>query len=228
MHALKAETRMRVGGSWLAIGALLLAGALIFHGPPAADTGAQMNAIAEAPTRWALVHWVAATALFLFAVAGLVILAAPSRLTRNGWTVSAWAVLVVGALWTATTAVAEATAVTGAARSGNLAMFEAWWAFSGGMATGFTLLALAMAGVAGSEARADHAVTPRWASWTGAAAGAASFTGWALGMWLGVEAGNLVWVISTLVMCLWILWFGVSLVRANDVPAGHIAVEPGG
>lgn len=211
-----AGARVRVAGAWLAVASLLLGGALAFHGPLAADLDGQMRMIAAAGTRWAVVHWVAAVALSLFAVVGLLVLAAGSRLTQDWWTVSAWAVLPVGALWTVVTAVAEATAVADAAAAGNRAAFEAWWAFAAGMATGFTFLALAVATIAGNEARTFHRVTPVWASWVGLGAGVASFLGWALGMWLGIAFGNLLWVASSLVMCLWILWFGVALTRTAD------------
>jgi hypothetical protein len=117
------QTGLRVAGSWLALGSLLLAVALVFHGPLATDMDTQTKVIAEGATRWVVVHWVAAGALSLFAVAGLVVLASDSRLRQGWWTTTAWAVLPVGALWTLTTAVAEATAVAGAAVSGNRAMF---------------------------------------------------------------------------------------------------------
>ena len=209
------ETRMRVAGGWLAAGALLLAGVLVFHGPPAAEMADQMKFIAEGATRWAMVHWVAAAALSLFAVAGLVVLAAESRLTEDWWTTSAWAVLPVGALWTMTTAVAEATALAGAAVSGNTAMFEAWLTFSEGKANGFAFLALAIALIACNEARTSDRATPVWASWIGAVVAVVSFLGWALLSWFGIGVASLVWVASSLVMCLWLLWFGVALMRAS-------------
>ena len=96
-----------------------------------------------------------------------------------------------------------------AARSGAVAFAE-------GKAAGFTFLALAVAVIAGNEARAAHRVTPVWASAIAAVAGVASFVGWALGIWLGISLGNLLWVASSLVMCLWTLWFGVTLVRTPE------------
>jgi hypothetical protein len=60
----------------------------------------QMQMIADGSLRWSIVHWTAAAALSFFAIAGLVALAAGSRLTQDWWTLSAWAVLPVGALWT--------------------------------------------------------------------------------------------------------------------------------
>lgn len=207
------DTHMRVAGAWLGAGGLLLATALVFHGPPAVDVTDQMQIVAGGAGRWATVHWIAAAALSLFAVAGLVVLSAGSRLTGDWWTMSAWAVLPVGALWTMTTAVAEATAVTAAAVSGNVAMFESWWAFSEGKANGFAALALAIVLVARNEARASDRVMPVWASWTGVVVAAGSFLGWVLGSWLGIGAGGPIWLLSSLVMCLWLLWFGVALMR---------------
>jgi hypothetical protein len=209
-----AETGMHVAGAWLAIASAVLAGALIVHGPIHPDLSHQMNVIAEGSTRWAIAHWAAAAALSLFAVTGLIVLAAGSRLTEDWWTMSAWGVLPVGALWTMTTAVAEATAVADAAVAGNTAMFEAWWAFSEGKATGFMFLALAVAVIAGNEARTARGATPAWASRVAAVAGTGAFFGWALGMWLGIGLGSLIWVASSIVMCLWTLWFGLSLALA--------------
>jgi hypothetical protein len=228
MHVPNTETGTRVAGGWLAIASFLLAGALIFHGPLATDMSAQMRVIAEGASRWVVVHWVAAAALSCFAVAGLVALSAGTRLTRNWWTISAWAVLPVGALWTMTTAVAEATVIAGAAVSGNAPMFEAWWAFAEAKATGFVVLALAVAVIAGNEARMPHGATPAWASWAAAVAATAAFAGWAMGMWLSIGPGSLIWVVSSLVMCLWMLWFGLALMRAGPGLPGRIAGEPAG
>lgn len=208
-----AETGTRVAGAWLAAASALLATAFLFHGPLAATLGEQMALIAAAPTRWIVVHWAAAASLSMFAITGLLVLAARSRLTESGWAMSAWAVIVVGALWTVNTAVAEATSVTGAAISGNEAMFRAWWQFAEGKASGFVFLALAVALIAGHEAHEPQRATPAWAAWIATAAGIGSFVGWALSMWLGIPAGSLLWVASSLVMCLWFLWFGVALAR---------------
>ena len=121
MHA---DIGPRVAGMWLAVASLLLAAVLAFHGPLAPNLSEQMKVIAADATRWAVVHWVAAAALSLFAVSGLVVLSSGSRLTQNWWTMSAWAVLPVGALWTVTTAVVEVTVIADAAVSGNTDMFE--------------------------------------------------------------------------------------------------------
>lgn len=212
-----ASTGTRVAGSSLAVAAALLAGVLLFHGPLAADPGAQMRAIAEGAGRWAAVHWVAAIALSLFAVAGLAALGAGSRLTQSPGAMFAWAVLTVGALGTVATAVIEVTVVAGAAVAGETGTFGAWWAFAEGMANGFAFLALAVAVIAGREARSPGPATPAWAAWIGAIAGVVSFLGWALGSWFDVAGASLVWLLASLVMCLWLLWFGLALART---PAG--------
>jgi hypothetical protein len=218
-----AETGMRAAGFWLALAAFLLGAALAFHGAPSPDFGVQMQLIADGSLRWSIVHWVAAAALSFFAVAGLVVLAAGSRLTEDWWTLSAWAVLPVGALWTVSTAIAEATVIFDAAISGNRVGFEAWWVFAEGMANGFAAMALAFTVIAVNETRAAAAV-PVWASWIAAVAGAASFAGWVLGSWLDVAIGGAIWVVSSLVICLWLLWFGVTLARAGR---SYAARQPG-
>lgn len=204
---------VRVGGIWLALASFFMIAALAFHGPIAPDLGEQMSRIADAAVPWSVVHWIAAGALSMYAVAGLLVLTARSRLTEGAWTMSAWAVLSVGALWTMTTAIAETTAVTHAAVTGNYEMFEAWWRFAEGKATGFALLALAVAVIAAHEARSPEGATPTWVAWMAALAGAGSFAGWALGMWLGVPVGNLLWVAASILMSLWTFWLGLALMR---------------
>lgn len=207
---------LKVAGACLALGSLLLVVGLVFHPPPAPDAAEQMAIVAEGATLWVAVHWVSAAALSLFAVSGLVVLAARSRLTENGWTMAAWGVLTVGALWTMTTAVAEATVIAEAAVSGNAATFEAWEAFANGKAAGVVFLSLAVAVVAGNEARAVHGATPAWAAWLAVVVAVAASAGFVLGMWLGIGLGGVVWVAFTVAMSAWTLWFGVALMR----PAG--------
>lgn len=206
---------VQVGGTWLAIASFLMIAVLVFHGPIAPDLGDQMTRIADAALRWSVVHWIAAAALSLYAVAGLIMLTSRSRLTEGWWTMTAWAVISVGALWTITTAVAETTVVANAAVSGSNETFEAWWAFAEGKGNGFAFLALAFAVIAGSEARSPEGVTPTWSAWTGVVAGVASFASWILGMWFGIGIGNLLWVVSTIVMSMWTLWFGAILMRTQ-------------
>src|SRR5215211_5927684 len=132
---------VQVGGVWLAIASFLMIVALGFHGPIADDLNDQMTRIAESTIRWSVVHWIAAAALTLYVVTGLVVLTGRSRLTDGWWTMTAWAVIPVAALWAMTTAVAEATVVANAAVSGSTETFEAWWAFAEGKANGFAVLA---------------------------------------------------------------------------------------
>lgn len=205
------EEGTRATGVWLAIASPLLAAALVGHGPIHPDMSQQMGVVADSPVRWAIVHWASAASLSLFALTGLIVLAARSRLTAAWWTISAWGVLTVGALWTMTTAVAEATVVATAAAAGDTATFEAWWAFSEGKATGFMFLALAVAVIAGNEAQTAHRATPAWASYIAIVAGIGAFLGWALGMWFGITLGSFIWLVASLVMSLWTLWFGLRL-----------------
>jgi hypothetical protein len=173
-----------------------------------------MTRIADGSTVWSVAHWIAAAAFSLYAVAGLVVLTSETRLTEGWWIMTAWAVLPVGALWTLTTAVAEATVVANAAVSGNSEVYEAWWAFAEGKANGFAFLALAVAVIAGNDARSAEGATPAWSASTAVVAGVASFTGWALGMWFGIGFGSLLWVASSILMSAWTVWFGVALSRS--------------
>lgn len=204
----------RVGGAWFAIASALMILVLVLHGPIAPDVTEQMTRISDMATTWSVAHWIAAAALSLYAVAGLIVLTSESGLTGGWWTTTAWAVIPIAALWTLTTAVAEATVVATAARSGNTEVFEAWWAFAEGKATGFSFVALAVAVIAGKDAQGGERATPAWSAWSAVVAGVASFTGWALGMWLGIGLGNLLWIISTILMCAWAVWFGVAVARS--------------
>lgn len=207
------DEAVRVGGAWLAIASFLMILALGLHGPIAADPGEQMTRIAEGAVRWSIAHWIAAAGLSLYAVTGLVVLTSQSRLTAAWWTITAWAVITVGALWTMTTAVAETTVVAGAAASGSGDTFAAWWAFAEGKAHGYAFVALAIAVIAANEARSGASVIPAWPCWVAVLAAIASFTGWVLGMWLGIGIGSPLWVASSILMSAWAVWFGISLAR---------------
>lgn len=207
--------QIRITGIWLATASFLMIAVLLFHGPIAPTLNAQMQKIANDAMGWSIVHWIAAVALSLYVLTGTIVLSSESRLTENGWTLTAWAVFSIGALWTLTTAVAEATVIANAAISGTKQTFEAWWAFAEGMANGFAFLALAVAVIAGNEARSTEGATPKWTAYSAVILGVSSFVGWALGMWFGVRLGNLLWLVSSIVMCLWILWFGVALIRSR-------------
>ncbi len=209
------NTAVRVIGTWLAIASVLIIATLVLHGPIAPDLGDQMRKVADGPVRWAVAHWVAAAALSLYAVTGLLVLTSGSRLTESWWTLTAWGVLPVGALWTMTTAVAEATVVANAAASGNVETFEAWWAFAEGKATGFAFVALAVAVIAGNEARSSERATPAWSARIAMVAGVVSFAGWALAMWFGIGLGSLFWLAASILMSVWTFWFGVALLRSR-------------
>ena len=169
----RSEQRTRVAGAWLALAAIVLALALVFHGPPSPDLGMQMMHIADGSLRWSIVHWAAAVSLSSFAVASLIVLTADSRLTQDWLTLSAWALLPVGALWTTSTAVSEATVIFDAAVAGNREVFDPWWKYAEGRANGFAAMALAFTVIAANEARTAHGGTPLWASRVAAIAGAA-------------------------------------------------------
>src|SRR5687768_16296516 len=207
---------VRVAGTWFAIASFLMVGVFVLHGPIAHDLNHQMQRIADGAARWTVVHWIAAFALSLYALTGLVVLASGSRLIESRSTMTAWATLVVSAMWTVMTAAVEATVVASAAVAGDIETFETWWAFASGMATGFAFFALSVGVIAANEARSSERATPVWSARVAMVAGAASFAGWALGMWFGVAFGSLLWVASSIVMSLWTFWFGVTLMRSQD------------
>jgi hypothetical protein len=213
----QSKMAVRVAGTWFATASLLMVAVLVGHGPISHDLNHQMHRIADAALRWIVVHWIAAAALSLHALTGLIVLASGSRLTEGRSTMTAWAMVVVSALWTLTTAVAEATVVAGAAVSGDIERFQAWWAFAEGKATGFAFFALAIVLIAANEARSSERATPVWSARVAMVAGVASFAGWALGMWFGVPLGSLLWVASSIVMSLWTLWFGIALMRSKAI-----------
>jgi len=209
------NTAVRVAGTWLAIASSLLIAALVVHGPLAPDLSDQMKKIADGAMAWSVIHWVSAASLSLYAVTGLIVLTSGSRLAGGWWTMTAWAVLTVSALWTMTTAVIEATVVTNAAVAGAKEMFEAWWAFAEGKASGIAFFALAVAVISGNEAQSSERAVPAWSAWIAMVSGVASFAGWALGRWFGVDFGNLLWVASSVLMSVWTLWFGFALMRSR-------------
>lgn len=209
------DTSIRVGGAGLAVGALLLAVGFALHPPPSPDPAEFMATIADAPTRWVAAHAATAIALSVFTIAGLIVLTAGSRLTQTWWSTTAWAVLIVSALWVTTAAVVEATVITEAAIAGDTAMFEAWSSFAEAHSAAFLFFVLAIAVIAGNEARSAYQTTPVWASWVGAIAGVVAFSGMVLVFGLGIALGGLIWVLFTIVMSLWLVWFGVALARSE-------------
>lgn len=209
------DTRIRAGGAWLAIGAIAFIASLLLHAEPAPDPAGFMANIAAAPTQWVIAHWLAAIAATLFVIAGLLVLTADSRLTQQWWTVTAWAVVTVGSLWIVSTALIEATVVTAAAVGGDTATFVEWQRFGQALAMAFVALTPAVALIALNEARTGPATTPVWASWLGAIAGLVAGVAFALLVGVGVAMAGIVWIPATLVMSVWVGWFGVSLARAD-------------
>lgn len=198
-------------GLWLGAGASLLIIALVFHGPPDPDLSVQMQHVAEGHTRWALVHWSAAVALFLISGSGFLKLIDQNTGGSPAGLRSAWLVLALGALLTVSTAVSEATVVSAAANAGDKATFVSWEKFSGGMANGFFALALATALIALAEARSDASRMPVWSCAAGTIFGVLSAVGWSLGEHFGIGIGGPIWLFSTLLMCVWLAWFGFAV-----------------
>lgn len=210
------QTGLRAAGVWLTGASLLLALALAFHGRLHPDLEVQMTRIAESASRWAAVHWTAAASFSCFAVAAVLILLSGSRLTCSGKTISAWALVLVGALWTLTTALTEVTVLADLAASGDLSQFKAWWSFAEGHGNGFSLLAVAVAVIAWNAIKDPQRLVPKWSAAVGAGAGLASFAGWALGVWFDVGPANLLWLLASGVMCVWLAWLGTALARASE------------
>ena len=94
----KSQSNNGIAGLWLGTGASLLIIALVFHGPPDPDLSIQMHHVAEGHTRWALVHWTAAVALFLMSGAGFLNLIDQNTGGSSTGLRSAWLVLALGAL----------------------------------------------------------------------------------------------------------------------------------
>jgi hypothetical protein len=210
------QTGQRTAGAWLAAASLLLVLALAFHGPLHPDLQMQMTRIAGSASRWAVVHWIAAAAFSCFAVAAILVLVSGSRLTVTGKMMSAWAVVLVGSLWTLTTAVTEVAVIPRLATSGDIPQFEAWWSFAEGNANGFSLLAVAVAVIAWNEITDPHRRVPKWSAAVGVGAGLASFAGWALGVWFDIGPANVLWVLASAVMCIWLASLGIVLARTSE------------
>jgi hypothetical protein len=75
---------------------------------------------------------------------------------------------------------------------------------------------MAVAVIAWNEAKDPRRLVPKWSAAVGAAAGLASLTGWALGVWLNIGPANVLWVIASGVMCLWLTWLGAALAGTVD------------
>ena len=68
----------------------------------------------------------------------------------------------------------------------------------------------------GTSTGIPHRLLPRWSAAIGAGAGLTSFAGWALGVWLDVGPANLLWLLASGVMCVWLDWLGTVLARTRD------------
>jgi hypothetical protein len=215
----KPKSNNGIAGLWLGTGASLLIIALVFHGPPDPDLSVQMQHIAEGHVRWALVHWTAAVALFLMSGAGFLKLIDQNTGGYIAGIRSAWLVFALGALLTVSTAVSEAAVVSAAANAGDKAAFHSWWEFGGGMGNGFFALAVATAFIAFAEARSDSGITPVWACAAGTVVGVLSAVGWSLGEHFNIGIGGPIWLISTLLMCAWLVWFGFAALRPARRPS---------
>lgn len=221
------DMRIRAGGAWLAMAALAFVVGLLLHSPPSPNPSEFMATIAGAPTQWVAAHWLSAIAASLFVIVGLIILTAESRLTHNWWTLTAWAVLIVGALWIVTAALVEATVSTAAAVEGDTATFETWQLFAEAHAAAFVAVAVPIALIAVNEARNGPETTPVWASWIGAAAGVVAGVAFVLVLGIGIAAAGIIWIASTIVMSLWTLWFGVALARSDGLTSTRaVQAEP--
>lgn len=221
------DLRTRVAGAWLAIGAVLFVPALVLHPPLTPDWAAFMAAIAAEPTRWAVIHWVAAGAFAAFVIAGLLILTSHSPFVQTWWTLSAWAVVVVGAFWFTLTAIAEATVVTAAAVAGDVTTFEAWLRFSFGSAVGVRILIPAIGVIAADEALSDRSVTASWAAWLGSLSAVVAIVGFIILFdTLGLVIGALIGLPALILTFLWMLWFGIGLARTAEGVDLVPTVEP--
>ena len=209
------RTATRVGGVWLAAGSLLMIAGLGLHGPIPPELGDRMTSIAGRPLAWTVAHWIAAAGLSLLAGAGLIILTSASRLTRRGRAMTAWMVVTLGALWTVTTAVAEATAVTATALSGDAEPFATWWSFAEGHAIGVVIVCLAVAVIATDDARSPHPSPRRWpATPPPSPASPRSPAGrWGCGSACRPEVS---WVAAAILVSGWTLWFGLALARRAE------------
>jgi len=204
------QTTSTTARLWLGTGASLLSLALVFHGPIDPDLTKQLHKVADGSHRWAIVHSGAAVALFLISGSAFLTLVARAAGETVAGHPGAWMVMALGALTTFTTAVAEATVVSGAAHHTDQATFDTWWAFSSGMANGFFALAIATGFIALAQLRSGASDMPRWAVRIGTTSGFVSAIGWSLGQHLGIWIGGPVWLVSTLVMCLFLAGYGLA------------------
>lgn len=203
-------------GGWLAAGALLVVLGLAIHPPPSPDPAVFMAIIADDLTRWLISHYASAIGFALWVGAALLVLAARSPLTRQWWTASAWALVAVGSMWVMFGWLLEATVIIDAVGADDAVAFERWQALIQGLDLGFFATALGVVAIAITEARADAHIIPPWAAWIGAVAAVlVTITGF-LALGLGIAAAGPGWLVSSIVLGLWALWFGIGLMRSGD------------
>lgn len=210
-----ASAPLRAAGVTLVAAALAFVVGLAFHPPPSPNPAEFMAMIAADPTRWVAAHWLSAISLAGFAIAGLIVLTARSSLTDHWSTVVAWAVFVVSAVWITNAALSEATAVTAASVAGDSAAFEVWQAYAGAYSVAFIGFGGAVAIIAAQHARDPHGLTPRWAAGLGAVVSGVAVVAYLLNFAVGVALAGPVWLGTTFVMSLWLLWLGIALTRGG-------------
>ena len=200
----------KVAGLWLAFGGLLLAIVLPVHGPINSDLSVQMSHIAEGYGKWSVAHWLAFVSLIALTGAGLMFTIETALGRGMGAPLWAWVLFALGSFVTVVTAVTEATAISTAAESGDFESFVIWWQFASGFGNGFMLVGLATIFIAWSAGKNATKTVPVWSCKLAAAVAVASVVGWIMNQHFGIEIGGLIWFASTLLMSLWLAWFGAK------------------
>ena len=215
----KSQSNNGTAGLWLGAGASLLIIALVFHGPPDPDLSVQMHHVAEGHTRWALVHWTAAVALFLISGSGFLNLIDQNTGGSSTGLRSAWLVLALGALLTVSTAVSEAAVVSAAANAGDMAAFALLVGIFGRHGEWFLRPRTRnVRSLRWLKRAAMPAGCPHGPCRGSAIFGVLSAVGWSLGEHFGIGIGGPIWLISTLLMCVWLAWFGFAALRPARRP----------
>lgn len=110
----------------------------------------------------------------------------------------------------------EATVIIDIAEAGDTVAFERWQSLIGGLDLGIIGIAVGIAAIAINETGPTGRTTPAWAAWVAVLAGIVGVISWLVAIGLGIEAAGLGWLVATIVMVLWALWFGIALVRSVD------------
>ncbi|MDX1601316.1 MAG: hypothetical protein R3191_07380 [Anaerolineales bacterium] len=218
-HTVEAKSEelngLKLAGGLLSTGALIALVGLALHPQPAPDVNGQIAKLSSKASLWTAVHWAIAAGVSLMTAAGLVILQARSRLTRHWWTLTTWSLALIATLAMSLNAVVEATAVKQAALAGSVPQFEVWESFAFGMALAIPVFALAFAVIAASEARSPAGMTPTPVASLAAVAGVISTIGGLLWFALEIRVAGLAWALSTMLLFIWILWFGLAIFRSS-------------